>query len=94
MPPDMQVEPPISSCFSSTSALAPASAAASAADHAAAARPDDHEVDGTVSHVDVSSVMPVPRPPARRFPADADPCRGAMLAQVSVDDCYEAEVIS
>ena len=44
-PPDMHVEPPISACFSSTSTLAPPSTAASAADHAAAAGPDDHEVE-------------------------------------------------
>ena len=31
MPPDMQVEPPMRSCFSSTRALAPTSSAASAA---------------------------------------------------------------
>ncbi len=53
IPPDMQVDPPTSACFSRTSTSAPASAPASAATMPAAPRTGDHEVDGEVpSHVD------------------------------------------
>src|ERR1700722_6719897 len=83
MPPDMAVEPPIRSCFSSTSALAPASTAVSAA--TMPPPPDPTITKSTVeSHVVISRAL---RPPRVLLQL-----RSSKLAG-SVDDCYEAEVI-
>ena len=82
MPPDMQVEPPMRSCFSSTRALAPAASAASAA--TMPPPPDPTITRSTV----VSHVVMSPSPTSRRPVVP----RWSKLAG-SVDDCYEAEVI-
>src|ERR1700677_1992850 len=83
MPPDMQVEPPMRSCFSSTRAPAPTSSAASAA--TMPPPPDPTITRSTVvSHV-VMSTSPTSQQPAV-------PRRSKLAG--SVDDCYEAEVIS
>ncbi len=82
MPPDMQVEPPMRSCFSSTRALAPASSAASAA--TMPPPPDPTITRSTV----VSHVVMSPSPTSRRLL-----CLERSKLAGSVDDCYEAEVI-
>src|SRR5271168_2936122 len=82
MPPDMQVDPPMRSCFSSTRALAPTSSAASAA--TMPPPPDPTMTRSTVvSHVVMSTLPDLPTP--------AVPRRSKLAG--SVDDCYEAEVI-
>ena len=83
MPPDMAVEPPIRSCFSSTSALPPASTAVSAA-----TMPPPPDPTITKSTVESHVVMSRPLRPPRVL---LQP-RSSKLAG-SVDDCYEAEVI-
>src|SRR5580692_3055928 len=82
MPPDIQVEPPMRSCFSSTRALHPAASAASAA--TMPPPPDPTITRSTV----VSHVVMSPSPASRRRVVP----RWSKLAG-SVDDCYEAEVI-
>src|SRR6202453_3720870 len=83
MPPDMQVEPPMRSCFSSTRALDPTSSAASAA--TMPPPPDPTITKSTVeSHVVMSRAL---RPPRVLL----QPRSGKLAG--SVDDCYDTEVI-
>src|SRR5438128_23677 len=78
----MHVEPPISACFSSTTALAPASAAVRAA---TIPPPPDPTI--TKSNAASQVVMSRPRSPPN------DVLRTRAKVPERVDDCYEPEVI-